>query len=45
MVKALPDGREVIGTPMKFGTRNSWGAKVDSPQLDAQGEAIRQEFS
>ncbi|WP_040468504.1 CaiB/BaiF CoA-transferase family protein [Limosilactobacillus gastricus] len=45
MVKALPDGREVIGTPMKFGTWNSWGAKVDSPQLDAQGEAIRQEFS
>lgn len=45
MAKALPDGREVIGTPMKFSTWNSWGAKVDSPQLDAQGKAIRQEFS
>lgn len=45
MVKALPDGREVIGSPMKFGTWNSWGAKVDSPKLDAQGDEIRREFS
>ena len=45
MVKALPDGHEVIGSPMKFGTWNSWGAKVDSPKLDAQGDEIRREFS
>ncbi len=45
MVKALPDGREVIGTPLKYGTWNSWGAKTDSPDLDADGNRIRAEFA
>ena len=45
MVKALPDGREVIGTPLKYGTWNSWGAKADSPDLDADGNRIRAEFA
>ncbi|MBP2058281.1 CoA:oxalate CoA-transferase [Lactobacillus colini] len=44
MVKQLPDGNEVIGTPMKFGTWNSYGVQKDAPQLDEDGEKIRKEF-
>lgn len=44
MVKTLPDGNEVLGTPMKFGTWNSYGAKTDSPKLDENGPEIRKEF-
>lgn len=44
MVKTLPDGNEVLGTPMKFGTWNSYGAQKDSPKLDENGSEIRKEF-
>lgn len=44
MVKTMPDGNEVIGTPMKFGTWNSYGVESDSPILNQNGDAIRQEF-
>lgn len=44
MVKEV-DGREVPGTPMKYGTWNSFGARHDAPALDAQGAAIREEFA
>lgn len=44
MVKTLPDGNEVLGTPMKFGTWNSYGAQKDSPKLDENGPEIRKEF-
>lgn len=45
MVKVMPDGQEVPGTPLKFGTWNSYGAEKDAPALDADGGAIRAEFA
>ena len=44
MVKTLPDGNEVLGSPMKFGTWNSYGLQKDSPKLDEDGDKIRKEF-
>ncbi|RVU70826.1 MULTISPECIES: CaiB/BaiF CoA-transferase family protein [Lactobacillus] len=44
MIKRLPDGRDVLGTPIKFGTWNSYGAQKDSPALNENGNAIRAEF-
>lgn len=44
MVKTLADGNEVLGTPMKYGTWNSYGLQNDSPKLDQNGAQIRQEF-
>lgn len=44
MVKVV-DGREVPGSPMKFGTWNSYGAQHDAPTLNQHGEAIRAEFA
>lgn len=44
MVKTLPDGNEVLGSPMKFGTWNSYGLQKDAPKLDEQGDKIRKEF-
>ena len=44
MVKTLPDGNEVLGSPLKYGTWNSYGLQKDAPKLDEQGEQIRKEF-
>lgn len=44
MVKKLPDGNEVLGSPLKYGTWNSYGLQKDAPKLDEQGEQIRKEF-
>lgn len=44
MVKTMPDGNEVLGSPMKYGTWNSYGVEADSPTLNQNGDAIRQEF-
>jgi CoA:oxalate CoA-transferase len=44
MVKTLPDGNEVLGSPMKYGTWNSYGLQKDSPKLDEDGAKIRKEF-
>ena len=44
MVKTLPDGNEVLGSPLKYGTWNSYGLQKDAPELDEQGEQIRKEF-
>jgi CoA:oxalate CoA-transferase len=44
MVKPLPDGNEVLGSPMKYSTWNSYGLQKDSPKLDENGDEIRKEF-
>lgn len=44
IVKTLPDGNEVLGSPMKYGTWNSYGLQKDSPKLDEDGDKIRKEF-
>jgi CoA:oxalate CoA-transferase len=44
MVKTLPDGNEVLGSPMKYSTWNSYGLQKDSPKLDENGDEIRKEF-
>lgn len=44
MVKTLPDGNEVLGSPLKYGTWNSYGLQKDAPKLNEQGEQIRKEF-
>lgn len=44
MVKTLPDGNEVLGNPLKYGTWNSYGLQKDSPKLDENGPEIRKEF-
>jgi CoA:oxalate CoA-transferase len=44
MVKTLPDGNEVLGSPMKYSTWNSYGLQKDSPKLDEDGAKIRKEF-
>lgn len=43
MVKNI-DGRQVPGTPIKFGAFNSMGTMIPSPELDNCGAAIREEF-
>ena len=45
MVKELKDGNMIPGTPLKFSTWNSFGIQADSPSLDEEGKAIREEFS
>ena len=45
MVKTMDDGFNTLGSPMKFSAWNSYGAKHDSSKLNAEGDAIRQEFS
>lgn len=45
MVKTMPDGLEIMGSPMKYGTWNSYGIQKDSPKFDQNGAAIRQEFA
>ena len=44
MVKTLPDGNEVLGSPLKYGTWNSYGLQKDAPKLNEQGTQIRKEF-
>ena len=44
MVKNV-GGREVPGTPIKFGAFNSLGTTIPSPTLDNCGAAIRAEFA
>ncbi|MBB1086201.1 CaiB/BaiF CoA transferase family protein [Limosilactobacillus fastidiosus] len=44
MIKTLADGNSVLGTPLKYGTWNSYGAQKDSPKLNENGDAIRKEF-
>ncbi len=44
MVKNV-DGRDVPGTPLKFGYYNSVGTMIPSPPLDNRGAAIRAEFA
>ena len=44
MVKNV-GGREVPGSPMKFGAYNSRGTMIPSPTLDNCGAAIRAEFA
>ena len=43
MVKNV-GGRQVPGTPLKFGAFNSLGTMIPSPTLDDCGAAIRAEF-
>ena len=44
MVKNV-EGRDVPGTPLKFGSYNSVGTMIPSPTLDNRGGAIRAEFA
>jgi CoA:oxalate CoA-transferase len=44
MVKNV-GGRQVPGTPIKFGAFNSLGTMIPSPALDNRGAAIREEFA
>ena len=44
MVKDV-GGRQVPGTPLKFGAYNSLGTTIPSPELDNRGAAIRAEFA
>ncbi len=44
MVKDV-GGRQVPGTPLKFGAYNSLGTMIPSPTLDNRGAAIRAEFA
>ena len=44
MVKDV-GGRQVPGTPLKFGAFNSLGTMIPSPTLDNCGAAIRAEFA
>lgn len=44
MVKEV-GGRQVPGTPLKFGAYNSLGTMIPSPALDNCGAAIRAEFT
>ena len=44
MVKDV-GGRQVPGTPLKFGAYNSLGTMIPSPTLDNRGAAIRKEFA
>lgn len=44
MVKTLPDGNEVLGSHLKYGTWNSYSLQKDAPKLDEQGKKIRREF-
>jgi len=44
MVKNV-EGRDVPGTPLKFGAYNSIGTMIPSPTLDNRGAAIRAEFA
>jgi CoA:oxalate CoA-transferase len=44
MVKNVA-GRDVPGTPLKFGSYNSVGTMIPSPTLDNRGAAIRAEFA
>jgi CoA:oxalate CoA-transferase len=44
MVKDV-GGYEVPGTPLKFGTYNSIGTLIPSPELDGSGAALRAEFA
>lgn len=43
MVKDV-GGHEVPGTPLKFGSYNSVGTVIPSPELDNAGRALRDEF-
>ena len=44
MVKNV-GGRDVPGTPLKFGSYNSLGTMIPSPTLDNRGAALRAEFA
>jgi CoA:oxalate CoA-transferase len=44
MVKDV-GGRQVPGTPLKFGAFNSLGTMIPSPALDNCGAAVREEFA
>jgi CoA:oxalate CoA-transferase len=44
MVKNV-EGRDVPGTPLKFGSYNSVGTMTPAPTLDNRGAAIRMEFA
>ncbi|MDE7056083.1 MAG: CoA transferase [Lactobacillus sp.] len=44
MVKTMPDGNEVLGTPMKYGYWNSYGVQHDAHKLNQDGAKIRKEF-
>jgi CoA:oxalate CoA-transferase len=37
--------RDVLGTPLKFGSYNSLGIMIPSPTLDNRGAALRAEFA
>ncbi len=41
---AICCGNEVLGSPLKYGTWNSYGLQKDAPKLNEQGEKIRKEF-
>lgn len=44
MVKEMDDGFLVMGTPIKYGTWNSYGTTKDAPALNADNDQIRADF-